>query len=76
MRTSKEMSIVELAEERFGVETDEEYIRRRDAFDGLMGYYPRNKKTGVVLKPYVKRVEAFQRKKVQRGNELERRTKT
>ncbi|KAF2681391.1 hypothetical protein K458DRAFT_391780 [Lentithecium fluviatile CBS 122367] len=34
MRTSKERRIVELAEERFGVETEEDYTRRRDAFDG------------------------------------------
>lgn len=36
MRTSKNMRIVQLAEEMYGVETKEEFIRRRDAFDELM----------------------------------------
>ncbi|KAF2470385.1 uncharacterized protein BDR25DRAFT_314595 [Lindgomyces ingoldianus] len=61
MRTSKERRIVELAEERFGVETDEDYVRRRDAFDGLRGYYMRNTKTGV-LKPNIKRVKSVLKK--------------
>jgi len=36
MRTSKNMKIVQLAEELYGVETEEDWIRRRDAFDELM----------------------------------------
>lgn len=36
MRTSKNLSIVQLAEELYGVETEEEFVRRRDAFDTLM----------------------------------------
>lgn len=37
MRTSKNIRIVELAEEMFGVETEEEFVRRRDAFNALRG---------------------------------------
>jgi hypothetical protein len=37
MRTSKNLRIVQLAEGMYGVETEEEFVRRRDAFDELMG---------------------------------------
>jgi hypothetical protein len=36
MRTSGNLRIVQLAEEMYGVETQEEFVRRRDAFDALM----------------------------------------
>jgi hypothetical protein len=36
MRTSGNLRIVQLAEEMYGVETQEEFVRRRDAFDELM----------------------------------------
>jgi hypothetical protein len=36
MRTSGNLRIVQLAEEMYGVETEEEFVRRRDAFDELM----------------------------------------
>lgn len=74
MRTSNERRIVELAEVRFGVETEEEYGRRRDAFDGLLGYYPRHVKKGLI-KPNVKRVKSVfkksdaKRKRAKKDNE-------
>lgn len=37
MRTSNNNMIVQLAEEIFGVETQEEFVERRDAFDALRG---------------------------------------
>ncbi|KAF2463911.1 uncharacterized protein BDR25DRAFT_307521 [Lindgomyces ingoldianus] len=54
MRTSKDQKIVLLAEEKFGPETDEDFIRRRDAFDTLDGYYPYNSTT--LFKPKIKKV--------------------
>lgn len=45
MRTSKDQRIVFLAEEKFGPETDEDFIERRDAFDTLYGYYRYNSTT-------------------------------
>ncbi|KAF2793846.1 hypothetical protein K505DRAFT_325182 [Melanomma pulvis-pyrius CBS 109.77] len=61
MRTSNRRRIVQLAEEKFGVETEEEYVRRRDAFDELSGYYPRHVKKGPV-KPKIKRVRSLYKK--------------
>ncbi|KAF1834944.1 hypothetical protein BDW02DRAFT_318024 [Decorospora gaudefroyi] len=37
MRMSRNLRIVQLAEELHGVETEEEFVGRRDAFDALMG---------------------------------------
>jgi hypothetical protein len=60
MRTSRDARIVEMAEEGWGVETEGEWMRRRDVFDGLRGYYPYrwDRKTGTrtLLKPVCKRV--------------------
>jgi hypothetical protein len=35
MRTSKNLRIVQLAEEMYGLETEEEFVARRDAFDAM-----------------------------------------
>lgn len=56
MRTSREVRIVGLAEERFGVETVEEFVRRRDAFDTIPGYRVRKFKGGELVKPKIERV--------------------
>jgi hypothetical protein len=47
MRTSKDPRIVELAEELFGEESEEDFVRRRDAFDPLLlRSAPRHMKKG------------------------------
>lgn len=59
MRTSKNRRVVELAEELYGVESEEDFIRRRDAFDSLFPwYYIRNTKEGGFYKPKLKRVRS------------------
>ena len=60
MRTSKDQKIVLLAEERFGPETDEDFIKRRDAFDTLVGYYPYNSTT--LFKPKIEKVISGEQK--------------
>jgi hypothetical protein len=35
MRTSKNLRIVQLAEELYGEESEEDFVRRRDAFDSV-----------------------------------------
>jgi hypothetical protein len=69
MRTSRDRRIVVLAEEKFGLETQEEYVHRRDAFDTLTGFYPRHAKLGT-YKPDIDRVQSvLHRESVQPNKE-------
>lgn len=62
MRTSKDQKIGLLAEEKFGPETDEDFIKRRDAFDTLHGYYPYNSTT--LFKPRIEKVIGGEQKRI------------
>ncbi|KAF2794072.1 hypothetical protein K505DRAFT_384586 [Melanomma pulvis-pyrius CBS 109.77] len=65
MRTSEDQKIVLLAEEKFGPETDEDFVRRRDAFDSLVGYYPYNSTT--LFKRKIDKVVSSEHKKSAAG---------
>jgi hypothetical protein len=73
MRTSKNLRIVQLAEELYGEESEEDFVRRRDAFDSVVSTYgPRNWYKGY-WKAKVTRVPSVL--KTRRGKKLPSRTK-
>jgi hypothetical protein len=67
MRISGNLRIVQLAEEMYGVETEEEFVKRRDAFDELM--YPRYARLGEFHKTRQKRVTSVLPKKSEKKSQ-------
>jgi hypothetical protein len=56
MRLSRNLRIVQLAEEMYGLETEEEFVKRRDAFDELM--HPRYARSSEFVKSTKRRVKS------------------
>jgi hypothetical protein len=67
IRISKNLRIVQLAEEMYGVETKEEFVKRRDVLDELM--YPRYARPAKFDKLMQKRVTSVLPKKSEKKSQ-------